>query len=116
MRNTGNYCIIRNSTFIGNRASSHYGGAIKSGGANPIISNSVFIDNHAIEGGAFFVSVGFYSTVINSSFINNTADDKGGAINFDILGNVTGCTFSGNSDPVLLVETAIRKFIQIIIL
>ena len=99
VRNTGNYCIIRNSTFIGNRASSHYGGAIKSGGANPIISNSVFIDNHAIEGGAFFVSVGFYSTVINSSFINNTADDKGGAINFDILGNVTGCTFSGNSDP-----------------
>ena len=99
VRNTGDYCIIRNSTFIGNRASSHYGGAIKSGGANPIISNSVFIDNHAIEGGAFFVSVGFYSTVINSSFINNTADDKGGAINFDILGNVTGCTFSGNSDP-----------------
>uniref|UniRef100_UPI0025D023AD hypothetical protein n=1 Tax=uncultured Methanobrevibacter sp. TaxID=253161 RepID=UPI0025D023AD len=99
VRNTGNYCIIRNSTFIGNRASSHYGGAIKSGGANPIISNSVFIDNHALEGGAFFVSVGFYSTVINSSFINNTADDKGGAINFDILGNVTGCTFSGNSDP-----------------
>ncbi|MCL2115651.1 MAG: hypothetical protein FWH29_05465, partial [Methanobrevibacter sp.] len=97
------YCNVVDSTFINNTASaSSTDGNFGRGGAggailfyassdyglnntpSPLFSviNSMFINNHAVDGGAIFL-MGYnraHANVVDSTFINNSAGRYGGAI------------------------------------
>jgi predicted outer membrane repeat protein len=96
---------INNSTFSGNTATGD-GGAIYDSGLstnfkNPqmAISGCSFSGNSATNGGAVYLDGAIFVTISNSSFVNNTATQFGGAIrvsNGTVL-IVTQDTFSGNT-------------------
>jgi predicted outer membrane repeat protein len=97
----GSSPVLRNLTFIGNRASE--GGAIAfnscSRANNPIVENCVFLNNVAkYVGGAIF-SIGTATPHIrNSVFVGNRSDRDGGAVwghNYPL--ELTNCVFVNNS-------------------
>jgi CSLREA domain-containing protein len=96
---------ITNCIFSNNSAS-RFGGAIAGDGGKYVITGSTFSGNTAgVAGGAIcagicsvtnFLDVGDV-TVTDSVFTNNSAQNYGGAINYDGSLNVSNSTFSGNS-------------------
>lgn len=62
------------------------------------VTNSKFIGNNAVDGGAIINTGEVALTVINSTFTNNTATENGGAIlsNADSVLKVSNCTFKNN--------------------
>ena len=75
------------------------GGSIYWNSKNGKILNSNFTHSQAENGGAIYVDKDIILTVSSSKFEYNTAEQVGGAIYFNVLGNVTNCTFNGNSEP-----------------
>ncbi|KZX11122.1 DUF11 domain-containing protein [Methanobrevibacter filiformis] len=95
----GSGLIIINTTFTGNYAA-HAGAIDNRNGGNTLITNCTFIGNHVTtHGGAINNHANILNvTVIDSVFINNTAGDRGGAMDIQNTPmNVTNCTFVNNS-------------------
>ena len=88
---------IINCSFI--NCSAQKGGSIYWNSKNGKILNSNFTYSQATNGGAIYVDEDIVLTVCSSKFEYNTAEQVGGAIYFNVLGNVTNCTFNGNSNP-----------------
>ena len=85
---TSNNCSVIDCNFIGNRIYEYneesLGGAIDWRGANGTVINSNFTGNHAFKGGAIFVGTEQGITnITNSTFIENSAHDNGGAIDMN---------------------------------
>lgn len=100
--------FVKNTKFIENSAS-FSGGAIMVNKANATIEDSLFETNSATNGGAIY-SYGddddedpYGTTIIDSSFKDNTANNRGGAIYnaggfVDIIANSKDVEFTGNTD------------------
>lgn len=91
-----NYINIASSIFNKNKAVEH-GGAIYSSFTNNKIANSSFVENSANMGGALAFVTGkngqtAVADIISSTFTNNAAESKGGAIY-----NIGNINFSGNN-------------------
>ena len=91
-----NYINIASSIFNKNKAVEH-GGAIYSSFTNNKIANSSFVENSANMGGALALVTGkngqtAVADIISSTFTNNAAESKGGAIY-----NTGNINFSGNN-------------------
>ena len=87
--------FLSNSTGYG-------GGAINNSNSLSFIANCLFEDNHAdYVGGAIWnwqSSASSGPTIVNSVFLGNSTDDRGGAIcNSWSAPTITNCTFSNNS-------------------
>ncbi|MCL2116043.1 MAG: hypothetical protein FWH29_07470 [Methanobrevibacter sp.] len=100
---------IKNSNFINNsaidfRGSSSGGGAIFNSISTSFnLTNSTFINNYVItrdgygdSGGAIYNS-GNFSSIVNTSFINNSASLGGGIFNNGINFSVVNSTFRANN-------------------
>lgn len=101
----GDDLYINDAKFLNNEAD-RYGGAISSAGtANIYVSNSYFNGNKVTTtnggmGGA--VTNGGNLTILNSTFLNNSATNHGGAVSFNgnqmtILADGADTIFSGNT-------------------
>ena len=87
---------VTNCRFDGNTASS-LGGAIMSfNGMN--VSASSFSGNSASSGGGAIYSQGNPMTLANCAFSTNTSNSTGNAVYSVGPGNISDCTFSGNSN------------------
>ena len=91
-----NYII--NSTFKSNNATIN-GGAVDWNASYGNVTGSTFEDNHAYNGGAIYVGVhGDAGAIINSTFKDNTAVMKGGAVDWNASsGDVWNSTFENNN-------------------
>ncbi|OED30329.1 C1 family peptidase [Methanosphaera sp. WGK6] len=89
---------INNTYFTNNTALTDIGGAIYVNNSNMLINNSHFTNNTALMGGAIIIHNGtgsdenftqtpYNSTIIRTTFTNNTAQYDGGAI-YDIYSNL----------------------------
>ena len=90
--------IIKNTIFIDNHAIE--GGAVYTyHGGNPEFENVSFLENTADYGGAVLERAGCDSTYINSSFEDNSSTYKGGAVFVDYgsMANFSGCIFDNNT-------------------
>ncbi len=76
--------------------SSSGGGAIRNFGTLTV-NGSTFTDNRALDRGGAIYSEGGSLTVNGSTFTGNTADYGGAIYNDDSTLTVTGCTFTGNT-------------------
>jgi len=88
---------ITNCVFTDNSASN--GGAVYSVGN---ITNSTFTNNSASDdGGAVYYDYSSSSSITNSTFTNNSASDDGGAVYYDYsdssISSITNSTFTNNS-------------------
>lgn len=104
-QNDSTTLIVRNSFFTRNEGFNQ-GGAIYTGAATNInIFNARFTDNTGNFGGAVAFDAGLNPRldtagfmVRNSSFIDNTATEQGGAINInDISGRIENCIINNNT-------------------
>lgn len=89
-------CIFR-----GNQAS-QYGGAVANYGTSAFgdlrMDDCLFEGNWAgVSGGAIWVTDQDITRVVNSIFLNNTADASGGAVYNEQTFDATNCTFVGNA-------------------
>ena len=120
----GNYGLLTDCTFINNTAD--WGGAVDWEGNDGTVSNCLFmnnsageiggaiefddaeycevldcsfINNHAPEAGAIYDDEGYYLYISGSKFINNSADQFGGAIMCELSEGVdiSDCSFIANS-------------------
>ena len=98
----GSFNII-NSTFANNTANNDKG-IISAKNYNGlfVITSSTFNDNTNTQGGVLLSEDGSHFNIINSTFVNNTVNNNKGIVganygSFDI----TGSTFSGNTNTVL---------------
>jgi cysteine-rich repeat protein len=85
---------------ISDNSARNGGGLANSGDLT--IKNSTFSGNYTESGssdyfGGAIVNANGSAIIENSAFVNNTADDGGGAISNDVPLTVTNCTFSGNT-------------------
>ena len=87
--------VITNCLFDSNSAD-RSGGAIYSRGEVYVV-NSIFKNNKAREGGAIYTFDGTEFTIIYSEFIDNHAEDDGGAVYGTSVGEVHTSKFTGNS-------------------
>lgn len=89
---------ISSSSFINNKASER-GGAIHFSDGQLSVSGSQFSQNSAQEGGSLFLDESKIS-VLSTSFANNKATIKGGAV-YSKIEDITssGCSYSGNTAP-----------------
>ena len=104
-RSSLNRTEIDSGTFTANTAT-NFGGALSIANPNVFISNSLFTNNRAKNGGAIANDVyNMNSTasltgtvsITNSTFTANTATEDGGALyNRGAVMTVTGCVFDGN--------------------
>ena len=79
------FAYINNCTFKNNLAD-YFGGAISLYDSDVFVTNSNFVSNKAKEGGAISILNGMANlTVINSSFTDNFASERGGALDIDAL-------------------------------
>ena len=93
-----NGITLENIRFI-NGNGGDTGGAIQINGQNAKISNCIFEDNTAQNGGAIYVTGGATGAVIeDSTFTDNVGRHSGGAIRIDGTENcvIDGCTFTDN--------------------
>lgn len=76
---------VLDSTFLSNTAGHDFGlgGAVysASGTDQSLIQNCWFVENSASEGGAWYSLAGNHN-VVNSIFVGNSADTRGGALSF----------------------------------
>ncbi len=86
---------VKNCTFSKNTASDRGGGMYTSNSAK--VSSSTFTENSASDGGGMFC-IGYAPTVTNCTFSGNTASGQGGGINNYWLASTTimNSTFYGN--------------------
>ena len=91
--------IISNSMFLANKAI--FGGAISSEYGSPKILQCIFSGNKATsEGGAIYLQpIGIYSFILNSVFSKNYAGGRGGGI------GVNNGWY--NDNPILLIQNSI---------
>ena len=92
-----------NSYFINNRAHESRGGAIMvRTKTKTFIYHSIFINNTAMEGGAFFGDASATLTLMDSSFNHNSAIDKGGALALRkvMRSDIFRCEFTDNMATV----------------
>ena len=93
----GSECHVNDCTFINNRSTSAFGGAIYHQMGKTYVKNSRFEGNWANSyGGAIMCDDG---VVLDSTFENNRSGSYGGAIMSD-GGVIANCTFSGNQASV----------------
>jgi parallel beta-helix repeat protein len=107
-----NNCIIKENSAY------YFGGGMYNQGASPIVTNCVFLKNHAYAGGGFYNNSGtpilnnctfsdnFASSyggginggsLFNCSIVNNyTSGGGGGYVSFGESNTVTNCSISGN--------------------
>ncbi|MEM6925495.1 MAG: right-handed parallel beta-helix repeat-containing protein, partial [Myxococcota bacterium] len=95
--------VIRNSYFEGNRSGGSGGAIYTFGNASSdlTISNSTFIDNEAVIGGAVYFNGDSNGSIDHCTFVDNTATAGGaGALRF-ATGNITvrNSLLAGNSAP-----------------
>lgn len=96
-----NNAVLDNLTFIGNNASSGGGFfAPATGTSNNVdnhgtLSNSTFINNHAFYGGGGADITAHYR-IVDSDFINNTANNYGGAVSL-VYGEISNSNLINNS-------------------
>ena len=103
--------IILNNISIYNSTASNNGGGMYVAGRNIAISNINFTNNSALNGGAMYTT-GTKNpvTIINISFVDNHADNDGGAIYSNYLGstifycNFTNTTAGGNGGAIVLAR------------
>ncbi|WP_338874733.1 putative Ig domain-containing protein [Spirosoma sp. SC4-14] len=90
---------LTNCIFENNRGGGDGGGAIEVNGGSASLINTSFVSNTATNGGAVL----FYSDnyqVTNCSFVNNVAIEQGGAIyNAANSLQITNSSFQGNQSP-----------------
>ncbi|GAB4030113.1 hypothetical protein GCM10028809_22470 [Spirosoma gilvum] len=86
---------VTNCSFQGNQAVGNGGGIHNDGSSIPTLTNCSFTSNTANNGGAIFGS----AALVNSSFINNTVSQWGGAIYAGSSLSVATCSFQGNQAP-----------------
>lgn len=110
MRVSGSNAFLKNSLFLKNRCGASYGGgAVCAYGDSELrVENCSFVENEGAAGGAIGVNATAKNPsprvyIANSTFANNTADDRGGAIymqtatTVDVFSPViVNCTFVGN--------------------
>lgn len=101
---------LKNSLFTKNRCGGGYGGgAVCAYAASELrVENCSFVENEGVCGGAIGINATAKNTspkvyIVNSTFANNIADDRGGAVyiqtatTVDVLSPViVNCTFVGN--------------------
>ena len=95
----GSYVEIINCSFINNNAS-NCGGAvyIQAGGSDRIskITSSIFIDNHALNGGAVYL-LSNKTTIESSTFTGNNASNDGAGVYVTAVNcNLANSNFTGN--------------------
>ena len=110
MRVSGSNAFLKNSLFLKNRCGASYGGgAVCAYGDSELrVENCSFVENEGAAGGAIGVNATAKNPsprvyIANSTFANNIADDRGGAIymqtatTVDVFSPViVNCTFVGN--------------------
>jgi uncharacterized repeat protein (TIGR01451 family) len=99
LRTSGVITITGSTTpvqFLGNTATLSGGGFSASSGVS--IANAVFNGNHSDDDGGAFSTFADPVTVIDSQFVANTANGRGGAINGSLaFVDLTNCHLQGNS-------------------
>ncbi len=91
---TGNGVVLKNLIFTNSNANNS-GGVIYNNQANALtIVDSSFINNSAYYGGAIYNNGGNSINIINSNFINNTAKDDRGASYGGAIYNYGGTNFT----------------------
>lgn len=97
MRNDYSNPTLSNLKFVDNSA--HSGGGIFNRNSNPSLSNVIFMENTASYGGGIDNDVASSPTLVNVTFINNSADAYGGGMINSAGSNPTlsNVTFYGNS-------------------
>lgn len=110
IRVSGSNAFLKNSLFLKNRCGASYGGgAVCAYGDSELrVENCSFVENEGAAGGAIGVNATAKNPsprvyIANSTFANNIADDRGGAIYMqtatavDVFSPViVNCTFVGN--------------------
>lgn len=110
IRVSGSNAFLKNSLFLKNRCGASYGGgAVCAYGDSELrVENCSFVENEGAAGGAIGVNATAKNPsprvyIANSTFANNIADDRGGAIymqtatTVDVFSPViVNCTFVGN--------------------
>ena len=122
MYNSGCNPTISKCTFTSNNSSAS-GGGMYNYGCTPVVSHCSFIGNSAVDGGGIYnsnssstnVSGCFFSgntasasgggmfntdsnpSVVNNTFVSNTAVNGGGIYNYFSFPAVNNCTFTGNT-------------------
>ena len=94
---TLNYLTLENGDAFGGMAE---GGAVDFHASALIVNDSIFINNHAVEGGALCADhFSGILTVNRSAFYGNTADQRGGAIYISPYSDIsiTDSIFDGNT-------------------
>lgn len=88
---TADNCIFRDNE------STDSGGVMEA--RNATISNSRFVNNRAVNGGAYRYAAGSGAvlTITDTTFENNHADDYGGAVSAAGIVNITRTRFTGNN-------------------
>ena len=97
----GSGCQIAYSYFGG--CSAKNGGAVYCNGDSGKVDDSMFSNNHAANNGGGVY--GINTTILNSFFDDNVADELGGAIYNCYYEN---CAFVENSDPEVYLDGALR--------
>ena len=72
--------ILRNNTFLNNRA--HSGGAVFFDSSNPVFENNIFESNFAVEGGGIGIGGISQPRFSGDHFLNNKAESLGGGLLF----------------------------------
>ncbi|MHC5002256.1 MAG: FG-GAP-like repeat-containing protein [Planctomycetota bacterium] len=92
--------VLVGCTFLGNGAFIG-GGGLALSGTGGAVRNCSFLGNFAIfDGGAILADVGSTTSIVNTAFSGNEADNGGGGALVVAEGSdlvVVGCTFSGNT-------------------
>lgn len=97
--NIGTMKGLEKVSFINNHATENAGGAIWNTGSNPfgLISSSLFQGNLAHSYGGAIANSGILTSVIDTTFLNNTASDGGGIYSAnENVGQLKNLTFIGN--------------------
>ena len=113
--NTASILYVTGTTFKNNSAST-YAGALRFEGEGNI-SDSIFIDNHAVLGGGAVYMWGYHHEIKDSKFINNSAAEGGAIISlssdlkliYDYFKNNRASSFGGAVKSNLGNSTIIKS-------
>ena len=101
----GSDCKISGCTFFGNTVgATGIGAGVFNDSSSPTVMDSTFLENTAGYGGGIY-NESSSSTVTGCNFEGNTAKRGGGMYDAESGSVVTGCTFTANSASVLIPGT-----------